>query len=183
MARSHRPMAAMSCARGVSDAFATGPFFFLPRMVGGRAWLWARSPFLTDLGRSDFFLDAARGLHDFTTLGTFVRSGDETRAALKCRVLPRPRKGNDEAASRSDQKIDVHHAPEQPPQRAGQLQMLQIDDRGAPADRGQVPLMLVAKRSWRRCSANASGDKAADVPAHLLRSGGESGDDSILRPA
>src|SRR6185295_14820376 len=95
--------------------------------------------------------------------GAVDRPRDETRAALIGQERPRPLEENEDAVAETDQKQDVHEAPDEPSGEPGQAQATDPRDRLGPADDGEVPLVAVAERTPRpagQVCLHVSGDVA-----------------------
>src|ERR1700751_4321363 len=73
---------------------------------------------------------------------------DESCAALEGDVVPQPGECDGEAVARPDQEIDVHHAPEQPAEEAGELEPTELSHRGLASDRGEIAHVAITKRRW-----------------------------------
>ena len=101
---------------------------------------------------------------------------------MKRHVLPRPVEGDRESASNANQKIDVRQAPEEPAEQAGQLEVLEFDDRRAPADSREVALMAIVELGCEWIAANARRDEGSHIASHLLCRGRESGHEPARRP-
>ncbi len=93
--------------------------------------------------------------------------GDQPGAALEGDVAPQPGQGDDEAIAQPDQKINVHHAPEQPADKAPELNRSELHHGGAPADRGQHAHVSIAERRHGP-AGEARDNEPAHVVAHLL---------------
>src|ERR1051326_789530 len=63
--------------------------------------------------------------------------GDQPRAALERQIIPEPFECDHQPMARSDQKINVDDAPEQPAEEAAQAEPADRHDGGAPADGGE----------------------------------------------
>src|SRR5689334_25205625 len=74
--------------------------------------------------------------------------GNQSCTALKGDVLPQPGECDDEAVACLDEKIDVHHAPEQPAEETCELEPPELDHRGLTPNGGEVTHVPISE--WRR---------------------------------
>src|SRR5829696_8591171 len=91
---------------------------------------------------------------------------------MPCEVRPGPVDQDHEPVAESNQIDEVDNHPEPPRYPALKSSVAQLDDRGAPADGGQRPIILVTER-WPRAPVafERSTNRSADIGSHLLRRG------------
>src|SRR5215204_4881591 len=68
---------------------------------------------------------------------------DQPRAALRRKIVPQPREGDDESVARADQEIDVRDAPEYPTDEAGDIEISEMHDGGPAADGREVAVVTI----------------------------------------
>src|SRR5690606_37958861 len=73
-------------------------------------------------------------------------AGDEAGAALKREVGPDPVQGHCNAIAKADQIIDVGRAPHDPAYEALEVEAVEICNRRAASNRGEVAVILVTER-------------------------------------
>ncbi len=84
-----------------------------------------------------------------------------------------------ETVAKADQEEDVDEQPEQPGEEAGRLDRPDLGDGGAPADRGQHPLVDVTERQ-PRLAAQGAHDVLRGVPPLLHGGGGDARHESSV---
>src|SRR5258707_9202162 len=75
---------------------------------------------------------------------------DQPHAALEGDVIPQPGERHDEAVADLDQEIDVHQAPEQPAEEAGELEPAELHHGRMAADGREIALVAIVERRPQR---------------------------------
>src|SRR5262245_11875636 len=83
-----------------------------------------------------------------------VEAGDQPAAALERDVAPRPVERDRKPVLEADQKIDVRHAPQQPGEESGELELAELRDGAfAPDGRERAEIAIAEGRDGAALAA------------------------------